>query len=82
MINLLLQNPKLVQTLRILSSANDPVAMFKQMFTNVPEAQPFLKSIEGKNKDEVIQYIGNYLKEQGIDLNSILGLINQIGLKK
>ena len=82
MMNLLLQNPKLLQTLRVLSAANDPVALFKQMFANTPEAQPFIKSIEGKNKDEIIKYIGNYLKEQNIDINNILGLINQIGLNK
>ena len=82
MLNMLFNNPKIMQMLQVLSNSNNPIAQMDIMFGNNPKYQEFKKQFQGKSEQEIVQYYSNMLNEQGINLNNLINLARQFGLIK
>lgn len=82
MLNMLLNNPKIMQMLQVLSNSNNPMAQMDVMLGNNPNYLAFKKEIEGKSQEEIIQYLSNKFNAQGINLNNIVNMARQFGLIK
>ena len=76
----LFNNPKTMQLLQMLSNSNNPIAQMDNIFGNDPKYQAFKKEIEGKNQQEVIDYLTNKFNAQGININNIVNMARQFGL--
>ena len=77
----ILKNPQILQMLQVISNSGNPRKQMDVMFSNNPKYQEFKKQFEGKSDQEIIQYYKNMLGEQGIDLNNLVLLARQFGLK-
>lgn len=77
----LFNNPKTMQLLQMLSNSNNPIAQMDNIFGNDPKYQAFKKEIEGKNQQEVIDYLTNKFNAQGININNIVNMARQFGLR-
>lgn len=81
MLNMLFNNPRTMQMLQMLSNSNNPIAQMDSMFGNDPKYQAFKQEIQGKNQQEIIQYLTNKFNAQGININNIINMARQFGLK-
>ena len=82
MLNMLFQNPQIMQMLQVLSHSDNPMAQMDIMFGNNPKYKEFKKQFEGKSENEIIQYYSNIFNEQGVNLKNLMGMARQFGLIK
>ena len=75
-------NPQILNTLRMLSNSNNPLAMMNQMYGNNPKFQQFMGMVNGKSPQEQIQFLKNMFSEQGIDVDNLMNMAKQFGLIK
>ena len=76
------QNPQLKMIIQTWQNAQNPQALLKQYFGNTPQYQQIMGNIEGKSQDEIMQFLRNRYKEQGINFDNLIKLGNQFGLIK
>lgn len=70
--------PQLQGILGLLANdTNNSMSILDNVFGNIPEYQKIKKDIEGKNQQEIMQYLNNRYQEQGIDFNNLLQKGNQ-----
>lgn len=75
-------NPQIFKALQMLSNAQNPMAMMQQIYGNNPQFQKFMGMMQGKNPQEIELFVKNMFKEQGINLDNLLGMARQSGLIK
>ena len=69
----MLNNP--LQLIGMLQNAQNPMAIMQQLFGNNPQV---MQIAQGKNPQELEQYVRNLYKSQGQDINA---MASQFGLK-
>lgn len=74
---LLRNHPQLQGILGMFSNSQNPMPVLDQFFGGNPVYQQIKKDIEGKNQEEIMQYLNNKYKEQGVDFNSLIQKGNQ-----
>lgn len=72
----MLNNP--LQLIGLLQNAQNPMAMMQQVFGNNPQFKQVMQIAQGKNPQELEQYVRNLAQGQNIDLKQ---LASQFGLK-
>lgn len=75
-------NPQMLNTLKMLSNCNNPLAMMQQMYGNNPKFQQFMGMVNGKTPQETEQFIKNMFNEQGINFDNLMNIARQFGLIK
>lgn len=76
------QNPQLKMIFQTWQNSKNPQALLKQYFGNTPQYQQIMGNIEGKTQEEILQYLRNRYKEQGINFDNLLKIGGQFGLIK
>lgn len=71
----MLNNP--MQIIGMLQNANNPMALIQQLFSGNPQYRQVMQIVQGKNPQQLEQYVRNICKNQNID---IAQLGNQFGL--
>ena len=72
----MLNNP--LQLIGMLQNSNNPMGIVKQMFRNNPRYAQIMQIIQGKNPQQLEQYVRNLYQSQGQDINA---MASQFGLK-
>lgn len=72
----MLNNP--LQLIGMLQNSNNPMGIVKQMFGNNPRYAQIMQIIQGKNPQQLEQYVRNLYQSQGQDINA---MASQFGLK-
>ena len=72
----MLNNP--LQLIGMLQNSNNPMEIVRQMFGNNPKYAQIMQIIQGKNTQQLEQYVRNLYQSQGQDINNIA---SQFGLK-
>lgn len=75
-------NPQILNTLKMLSNCENPIAMMQQMYGNNPKFQQFMGMINGKTPQEAEKYLKNMINEQGINVDNLMNIAHQFGLIK
>lgn len=75
-------NPQILNTLKMLSNSNNPLAMMQQMYGNNPKFQQFMGMVNGKTPQEQVQFVKNMFNEQGINVDNLINMAHQFGLIK
>ena len=76
------QNPQLSMILQTWQNAKDPQALLRQYFGNTPQYKNIMANIEGKNQAQIMDFLRNRYKEQGINFDNLINLGSQLGLIK
>ena len=72
----MMNNP--LQLMMMLRNSNNPMAMVQQLFGQHPHYSQIMSAIQGKNPQQMEQYVRNLYQSQGQDINKIA---SQFGLK-
>lgn len=72
----MLNNP--LQLIGMLQNAQNPMALIQQMLGNHPRYGQIMQAIQGKDQQQLEQYVRNLYQSQGQDINQIA---SQFGLK-
>ena len=72
----MLNNP--LQIMSMLRQAPNPMFLIQQLFGNHPKFNEVMQMTQGKNPQELEQFVRNLYQSQGKDINQIA---NQFGLK-
>lgn len=59
----------------------NPQQGMEQMFGNNPVFQQARKMVEGKSPEQMKETVLNLAKTQGVDIQQIMGMLNQFGIK-
>ena len=76
------QYPQLQTLFQTWQNSKNPQALLKQFFGNTPQYQQIMQNIEGKNQEQIADFLRNRYKEQGINFDNLINLVNQFGLIK
>ena len=76
------QYPQLQTLIQTWQNSQNPQALLKQFFGNTPQYQQIMQNIEGKNQAQIMEYLRNRYKEQGVNFDNLINLGNQFGLIK
>lgn len=76
------QYPQLQTLIQTWQNSQEPQALLKQFFGNTPQYQQIMQNIEGKNQAQIMEYLRNRYKEQGVNFDNLINLGNQFGLIK
>ncbi len=71
----MLNNP--MQIMGMLRNSNNPMGMIQQMFGANPQYGQVMQIVQGKNPQQLEQYVRNICKSQNINISQ---LANQFGL--
>ena len=72
----MMNNP--LQLMMMLKNSNNPMTMIQQLFGQHPQYSQIMGAIQGKNPQQMEQYVRNLYQSQGQDINKIA---SQFGLK-
>lgn len=76
------QYPQLQMFIQTWQNSQDPNALLKQFFGNTPQYQQIMQNIEGKNQAQILDFLRNRYKEQGINFDNLINLGSQLGIVK
>lgn len=70
-----------LQVLSQLSKVQNPQAMMLQMFQGNPAMERAMEMTNGKSEEEIKQVVMNLSKQVGVDFDSLLDMVKNMGLK-
>lgn len=75
-------NPmQMLQVFNQIRAMQNPQQGMEQMFGNNPVFQQARKMAEGKSSEQMKETVLNLAKTQGVDIQQIMGMLNQFGIK-
>lgn len=77
-----MNNPmQMLQVFNQIRAMQNPQQGMERMFGNNPVFQQARKMAEGKSPEQMKETVLNLAKTQGVDIQQIMGMLNQFGIK-
>ena len=71
----------IIQMLQRFSQMQNPINMMMQMYGSTPQFQQIMQIIQNKTPQEIEQYVRNVCKTQNIDIDNLISMAKQFGIR-